>query len=60
MIIHIVNVIDLMIYDAIKLNISLGNYNFLFPYVVADLYLTTYRCVFGTSSELAGVFAIGM
>lgn len=58
-----VMVTDLMIYDAIKLNMKYifrHSQKFLFPYIVPDLYLNTCRCVFGVSSELAGVFAIAM
>lgn len=29
-----------------------------FPYIAAKLYLTTYRCVFGTNMKLAGVFVV--
>lgn len=58
--------IDLMIYEAIKQNtvptcmqsFLEASYNFPFSFIVTDLYLTTYRCVFGTSSKLTGVFAI--
>lgn len=55
-----------MIYEAIKLNTICmqsfleASYNFLFSFIVTELYLNTYRCVFGMSSELTGVFAITM
>lgn len=60
---------ELMIYDAVNrkikhathtLHILEASFNFPFPYIVTVLYLTTYRCVFGTSSKLAGVFAVTM